>query len=156
VVTPNPDAVFSEITFTTFGGEYPAVDPQTVFQNPVGHLWGVYSYDNMIPGVQWTALWLRDGRLVRYETKPWDGATGGYGNTDWNPAPEEWLPGAYEVQLFVGLDWRGGGRFIVQGDLPTPIPTMTASITPSPTPTLVPPLPPAAATQIQTPAIGTP
>jgi hypothetical protein len=165
VVTPNPDAAFSEVKFTQAGSGYPAVGPQTVFQNPVGHLWGIYDYNNMIPGVQWTALWLRDGRLVRYETKPWDGATGGYGFTDWNPSPEEWLPGSYEVQLFVGLDWRGGGRFIVQGEPPTPIPTMTASIMPSPTveqtplptPALVTPFPsPDAGTETQIPVTGTP
>jgi hypothetical protein len=164
IVTPNPEAVFSEIKFTQFGGGYPVIDPQTVFQNPVGHLWGVFSYDSMIPGVQWTALWLRDGKLVGYETKPWDGATGGSGWAEWNPAPEEWQPGAYEVQIFVGLDWRGGGRFIVQGDPPTPIPSMTTSPTRSPTatqtlvltPTLVPPLPSASATQTKITTTGTP
>jgi len=165
IVTPNPDAVFSEIKFTTSGGGYPVVNPQTVFQNPVGHLWGVFSYDNMIPGVAWTTLWLRDGKLVKYDPpKPWDGATGGYGFTDCESPIGGWQPGAYEVQIFVGLAWRGGGRFIVQGDAPTAVPSMTAKVTPSPTLTQTPaltatrvsPSSSVTATQTQIPATGTP
>ena len=77
-------------------------------------------------------LWYREGDLVHYETIPWDGEVGGYGFTEWEAPPEEWLPGTYEVQIFVGLDWKVVGQFILQGDSPTPIPTN--SLTPSPPP----------------------
>ncbi len=87
----------------------------------------------MTPNAQWTALWYRDGKLVHYETIPWDGEVGGYGFTEWKAPPEDWLPGTYEVQIFVGLDWKVVGEFILQGDSPTPIPTQ--SPTPSPPPT---------------------
>ena len=80
----------------------------------------------------------RDGELIHYETLPWDGATGGLGYTDWQPPPEEWLPGLYEVQIFVGLTWKVSGTFTVEGEAPTPAPTDTPTKTPIPsrTPTL--------------------
>ena len=67
---------------------------------------------------------------MHYETIPWDGAVGGYGFTEWDATYEEFLPGTYEVQVFVGLDWKVVGQFLLQGDSPTPVPT------PSLTPTL--------------------
>jgi type VI secretion system secreted protein VgrG len=138
VVTPNPQAVFSPMEFSTEYDGVSAINPQTVFQSPVGHLYGAFSYDGMIPGAQWTAVWLRDGELVHYETKPWDGTTGGYGYTDWNPDPSEWLPGTYQVQIFVGLDWKVVGQFVVQGEPPTAIASATPSPTPSPSGTNTP------------------
>ncbi len=132
VVTPDPDVVFSPLLFTTAGGSYPAVAPSTAFQNPVGHLYAIFSYDHMLPGVQWTALWLRDGQLVNPDSIPWNGATGGYGFTDWNPSPDKWTPGIYDVQIFVGQRFIISGRFIVQGDAPTVTPTSTPSRTSTP------------------------
>jgi hypothetical protein len=90
-VTPNPGIVFSSLEFTTAGGGYPASSPNTVFQNPVAHMYGIFTYDGMLPGVQWTALWLREGELVSYETYPWDGGTGGAYFTEWNPPPDQWV-----------------------------------------------------------------
>jgi len=57
---------------------------------------------------------------------------GGYGFTEWDASASEFLPGTYQVQVFVGLDWKVVGEFILQGDAPTPIPTET----PTPTPPL--------------------
>ena len=128
-VTPNPGAVFSQLFFSTEMVNTQAVDPRTVFQNPIQHIYATFSYDQMEPGTQWTALWYRDGQLVHFETKPWDGATGGLGYTDWAPPADEWLPGTYEVQIFVGEEWKVVGRFVLQGDPPT----ATPSITPTPT-----------------------
>ena len=138
LVTPNAEAAFSPIEFSTdYDGVF-AVNPQTVFQNPLGHMYGAFSYDEMIPGVQWTAIWLRDGSLVHYETKPWDGATGGYGFTDWNPPLHEWLPGAYQVQLFVGMEVKVVGAFMVEGAALTASPTLTRTSAVSPTPSRTP------------------
>jgi hypothetical protein len=137
-VTPNPQAVFSSIQFTNSGNKYPAVSPATVFQNPVGHLWGIYSYDKMLPGVQWTAIWYRDGTQVNLETHPFGGSTGGSDYADWNPPAYEWLPGNYEVVIFVGEDWKTVGRFIVRGNpppSPTITPTLASTLTPTPTKT---------------------
>jgi len=71
--------------------------------------------------------------LVSYETKPWDGATGGSGYTDWNPPSSEWIPGIYSVQIFVGERFIVSGRFLVQGAAPTAASAL--SLTPTPTTT---------------------
>ncbi len=141
-VTPNPDAVFSQLQFTTAGSGYPAVNPNTLFENPVGHMYGIFTYDQMVPSAQWTALWMRQGQLLYYETKPWNGATGGSGYTDWNPLPDKWAPGIYEVQIFVGEQFKVSSRFVVEGNPPTPVvsrtPTVTNTVFPSPRPIYTP------------------
>jgi type VI secretion system secreted protein VgrG len=94
----------------------------------------------MIDGVQWTALWYREGELVFFETQPWDGGTGGLGFTNWEPVPEQWMPGNYQVQIFVGLEAKAVGDFVVTG-VPvtrTPTPSLTPAATISPTITLSP------------------
>jgi len=131
-VTPNPNAIFSQLLFTLNCANFNEFTTATVFQNPIRYMCAVFTYDQMTPGAQWTALWYRDGNLVHYETIPWDGEVGGYGFTEWEAPAEDWLPGTYEVQVFVGLDWKVVGQFILQGDSPTPIPT--ESLTPSPPP----------------------
>ena len=135
-ITPNPNAVFSPLVFSKALDEnFQPIEPAKVFQNPVGHLYAQFSYDGLIKGVQWTALWYYGTELVNFETKPWDGGTGGIGYTDWNPEPQLWLPGEYEVQIFVGLAWKISGRFTVEGQPPTPLPSATPSLTATPTPT---------------------
>ena len=141
VITPNPDTVFSPIVFTQdLDDNFQPVAPAEVFTNPVGHLYAVFTYDQMIVGSQWTAIWYRGTELVHFETSPWDGGTGGIGYSDWNPEPEKWLSGEYEVQIFLGLTWKTSSRFTVEGEPPTPIPspslTPTRTVTPTPTATL--------------------
>ncbi len=150
VVTPNPEVLFSPLTFASDFDKvsYQPVDPATVFENPIKRMVAIFSFDKMTPGAQWTALWYRKGELVHYETLPWDGSTGGYSFAEWAPPASEWLPGEYEVQIFIGLDWVMVGRFTVMGDAPPPVatrvpppsPTLRISPTPlfSPTPTLTP------------------
>jgi hypothetical protein len=145
VVTPNPDAIFSPLQFAqSIDNKYQPVGPATVFKNPIRRMYAIFSYDKMTPGVQWTALWYRDGELVHYETKPWDGELGGYGYTDWQPSPEKWLPGNYQVVIFVGTEWKVVGTFIVEGEPPTASPTRfptrtnTATFTKGPTKTKIP------------------
>jgi len=139
-VTPNPEAAFSRLMFTDgLDALYRPLKEGTIFQNPIEHMYAVFSYDGMIKGSQWTALWYRNGELVHFETLPWDGETGGLGYTDWQPQPEEWFTGIYEVQIFVGMDWKVSGTFTVEGEPPTPAPTSTPTATPTasrtPTPT---------------------
>ena len=135
-VTPNPDTIFSPLQFTqNLDVNLLPVDPATLFQNPVGHLYAWFSYDKMRVGSQWTALWYRGVDLAHFETRPWDFSTGGIGYTDWNPDPSLWLPGEYEVQIFVGMNWLVSGRFTIQGEAPTAAPSLTLSPTISLTPT---------------------
>ena len=133
-VTPLPDAIFSPLVFTQGldTTTYKPLHPGTVFHNPVGHLYAVFSYDKMQKGVQWTAIWYYNGEIVHFETEVWDAPSGGYGFTDWNPPPEAWLPGEYTVVIFVGEQWKVSGTFTVEGEPPTPEPTRTITPTPSP------------------------
>jgi len=135
---PNPDALFSPLQFAkAIDDGWQPVNPALEFENPVGHLYGTFSYANMADGNQWSALWYRDGELVYFETASWEGGSGGYGYTDWDPASDQWLPGTYEVQIFVGMEWKVSGYFTVTGSPPSPTVTSTptATVTPTRTPT---------------------
>lgn len=137
VVTPNASAVFSPLTFSrgiNFS-TYQAIDAGAAFANPVSGIYATFSYDGMLPDVQWSAVWYRAGEPVYYETKPWDGGTGGYGYSEWFPDAEEWLPGTYQVIIFVGTEPKIGGEFEVTGAPATSSVTPTASATASGTPT---------------------
>jgi hypothetical protein len=131
-VTPPAKAVFTELTFAQgFNEKYRPINPNTVFKNPVGHLYGLFSYDQMADGVQWTALWFRNGELVYYETQVWQSGTGGFGFTDWDPDPNEWLPGDYQVQIFLGTDFMVLSDFRIEGNPVTSTPTRTETSTPT-------------------------
>ncbi|MDO9547267.1 MAG: hypothetical protein Q7J07_11040 [Pelolinea sp.] len=137
-VTPNPESVFSGLTFAKrLTGEYLPIDPSESFDQPNATLYGSFSYDKMIPGAQWSALWFRDGELIAYESIPWDGGSGGTGSTDITLPSDEWLPGSYEVQIFVGETWKTSGNFEIVGVPPTPTATTTSTSTPQPTETQV-------------------
>ncbi|MBP6176830.1 MAG: hypothetical protein KA473_01680 [Anaerolineales bacterium] len=134
--TPNPDAIFTPIQFSTAFENGEAVEPQSVFELPIETIYGGFDYNNTIPGVQWTALWYREGQLICYETKPWDGGTGGIGGyTECSTPLGGWVAGQYEVQIFMGYEWKVIGRFRVLDSLATP--TMTGTPTLTPVPTLV-------------------
>lgn len=137
-VTPNPDAVFGAIQFSTNFDGVNAIGPQTTFQVPIKKIFGVFAYNNTIPGVQWSALWWRDNgvgdrELVCYETQPWNGGTGGGGGfTECENPINGWLAGNYEVQIFMGYEWKVIGRFAVMGELATNTPEPTLTLTPTP------------------------
>jgi len=131
-VTPNPEAQFSPLAFARrLNGLLQAVDPSEIFDQPITTIYGAFSYTNMTVGAQWTALWFRDGELITYESIEWNGASGGYGFADLNLPSEQWEPGIYEVQIFVGDTWKTTGSFEVTGVPPTatPTPTLTATLT---------------------------
>lgn len=133
-IAAESDVVFSAIQFAdSLDSDLQPIDATTVFNNPVGHVYGAFSYNNMTDGVQWTALWYWEGELVYYETALWEGGTGGYGYTDWNPSSDQWQSGTYEVQIFVGREWMVSGFFTVYGEPPTPTITNTPTKTETPT-----------------------
>jgi hypothetical protein len=142
VKTPNPETIFSQIRFTRrLDKNFLPIDPAVEFANPIGKIYGTFSYDKMVVDSQWTAIWYRGSELVFFETKPWDGGTGGVGYTDWEPPANQWLPGEYEVQLFNGTIFKRSARFTVTGNPPTAAPTntptrtLTPTRTPGPSPT---------------------
>lgn len=140
-ITPETAPVFSSIRFgRQLDANFQPVDAAEEFANPIEKIYGAFSYDQMTSGVQWSALWYRNGELVYYETLPWNGGTGGYGYTEWSPPSDAWLPGTYDVQIFVGTDWlpNARGTFVVTGNPPTAAPTNTPTHTASPTNTIGP------------------
>ncbi len=124
-------AVFSPITFSTLIENGLLVNEQTSFAPPVKTIYGGFSYDKMVTGVQWTAVWLYEGQIVCAETKPWNYAPGGYGYTDCTRPSNEWLPGYYEVQIFVGSSWKSSGIFNIQGTTANEAP-LASTFTPTP------------------------
>ena len=133
MVTPNLDAIISPLSFSrAIDAANKAVSPAKTFANPVGHLYASFSFDKMTKGMQWSALWYRDGVLVYAESYPWEGGSGGYGYTDWNPPASDWQPGNYEVQLFVAAYWWQSGRFTVTGAAPAAAVTLTPTLTGTP------------------------
>ena len=141
-LTPPVEAAFSPFQFTNIGLDegYNAIGPGIQFTNPVGHLFARFTYAQMEDNIQWSALWYHEGDLVHFASMPWNGGSGGIGYTDWDPAAELWLPGEYQVQLFLGTDFYLSGFFTVVGDPPTPTitPTPSITITPSPPPPVTP------------------
>ena len=129
-VTPNPEAVFSPIQVARrLDGLNQAVNPADTFENPVRILYGAFSYDFLSDGVRWSAIWYRGSEVVCFETLAWDGGTGGYGFTECEP--EQWLPGEYEIQLFLGETWKSSSRFTVTGEPPTATPSLTNTAEPT-------------------------
>ena len=139
-VTPDPGTAFSPLTFSrTLDVEtYNLGGVGATFANPVGQIYATFSYDQMLPGVQWTAIWYREGELVNFETLPWNGGTGGLGFTEWTASAEEWTPGFYQVQIFVGEELAVLGEFSVEGGVLTSTPTQTSTPTATPTFTATP------------------
>jgi len=139
-LTPPAEAAFSLLIFSNIGldDNYNPIGPGVQFTNPVGHLFAVFSYARMEDDIQWSALWYQGTNLVHYESLPWNGGSGGIGYTDWDPAPELWLPGEYFIQIFLGTDFIISGNFTVIGEPPIPTVTATPTISPTPTATIQP------------------
>jgi hypothetical protein len=109
-VTPNPDAGFGPIQFAT-SLHYPPSRTSDTFGDPQGTLYGIFEYNYLDPGVPWTAIWYRGTEIICLEAMLWEGSTGGYGYTECTP--DQWLPGEYEVRMFVGETWKVSSRFTV-------------------------------------------
>ncbi|MBT6060991.1 MAG: hypothetical protein HOG55_07315, partial [Anaerolineae bacterium] len=149
-LTPEAGVFISSLNFSAEMKNQRAVFPSNSFYNPIKRMFAVFSYKDMTPGVQWTALWYHNGVLVHSVTEPWYQDSVGLGFTEWNPSPTEWLPGIYEVQIFVGLELQSVGQFSLRGDPSTLTPTATKTFTPTPTNTLT-QTPTATATHTTTP-----
>lgn len=137
VVTPKSDFAFSLIQFSMeIDEDLLAIEPAIEFENPLKTIYGTYNYNMMDPGVQWTEIWVRDGEMVYFSSGTWQGGSGGYGAALLELPPDEWLPGNYQLQFFIGENWITSGHFRVLGNPPTRTPTIT--LTPSRTPSFTP------------------
>ncbi|HSQ39154.1 MAG TPA: hypothetical protein VLM78_03260 [Anaerolineales bacterium] len=145
-VTPQASATIGDIRFSDVLDDGYPIGNRFEWSNPLSRMYVSYAYSRMTYGAQFTALWFRNGELVFFESGPWQAGGHGGASLKWEPAPHEWHPGEYEVQFFVGTEWKATGRFTLTGEpLPptftptltfTPSPTWTPSLVPSETPTL--------------------
>ena len=120
LVTPNPDAAFGQIQFA-YEVSYPPAGTQEAFDSPAGTIYGMFEYNFIDPGVDWTAIWYRQGEIICVESFPWDGATGGWGYTECTP--QAWEAGEHEVRMFIGGTWKVTSRFTVVRGEPSPTPS---------------------------------
>jgi hypothetical protein len=117
-VTPDAEAVLSAIEVArNIGASNQPVNSSDVFLLPVGRLYGTFTYDKFQDGIQWTALWYWENELICQESIPWDGGTGGYGYTECEL--EKWEEGEYEIQMFIGEQWKVSTRFTIMRESPT-------------------------------------
>jgi hypothetical protein len=134
-VTPQASAVISDIRFSeALDDNYP-IGNRFEFTNPIARMYVSFAYSHMTYGAQFTALWFRNGELVFFESGPWQAGGRGGASLKWEPAPHEWHQGEYEVQFFVGTEWKATGRFTLVGPPPAPTFTPTSTLTPTPSPT---------------------
>jgi hypothetical protein len=134
-VTPQTSASISDVRFSeTLPGGFP-VGRRFEWSNPLPRMFASFSYTHMTYGAQFTALWFRNGELVYFESGPWQLGGHGRSSSKWEPAPHEWHPGEYEVQFFVGTEWKATGTFTLTGEPPPPTFTPTPTLTRTPSPT---------------------
>ncbi len=138
-VTPDPKLAIHPLTFAeALTKDYEPVLPGEVFFNPIQKIVGLFNYENVNFGVQWTVIWLRDGSLAYWESYPWSGAPSGKGAVTWNTSPNFFFPGTYEVQIFAGGVWQQTGQFNIVGPAPLPTDTVSPTITRLPPPSATP------------------
>ncbi len=121
-------AIFSPIVFSTQTKDGVVINTTDIFTPPVTQMYAGFTFDNMALGVQWSAVWLYEGSVICYETSAWKYSTGGAGYSDaCNNVlkPEQWLPGDYEVQIFVGQTYKSSGKFTITGGRPSSTPAIT-------------------------------
>ena len=124
--TPDPEAVFSPLLVAgRIDRQNLPIGASDFYTNPVGRLFGTFTYNYLTNDLRWTAIWYRELEVICLETHAWDGGTGGYGYTECHP--DIWVPGEYEIQIFLGDSWMVSKRFTIEGDPPAP------TNTPSPT-----------------------
>ena len=134
-VTPQASASITDIRFSEALDDVYPIGNRFEWGNPLARMYASYVYSHMTYGAQFTVLWFRNGELVAFESGPWQAGGHGRANSKWEPAPHEWHSGQYEVQFFVGTEWKATGIFTVTGEplAPTFTPTLTFTFTPSPT-----------------------
>lgn len=139
-ITPQVSASIGDVRFSDRLIDMLPVGNRIEWDNPLHRMYASFEYSHMTYGAQFTALWFRNGELIYFESGPWQAGGHGRGYSKWEPAPHEWHAGDYEVQFFVGTEWKATGTFTVISEPlpPTLTPTATLTRTPSPTSTLSP------------------
>ena len=127
-MTPVFPIEIGKLRFSTDINNYELVAPGTSFHNPIKQVYAVFNYQPTGVKIQWTALWYQNGGLRYIDTTSWRNSPVGIGITSWGQDVTSWLPGNYEVQIFIGTGWKSSGTFALQGEPPTITPTRTAEL----------------------------
>src|SRR5512138_3345164 len=110
-MTPVFPIEIGKLRFSTDINNYELVAPGTHFHNPVKQVYAVFNYQPTGVKIQWTALWYQNGGLRYIDTNAWRNSPVGIGITSWGQDVTSWLPGNYEVQIFIGTGWKSSGTF---------------------------------------------
>jgi len=86
-------------------------------------LYALFDYNNWQRDAQWTYVWRRDEAIVSVVSALWDGSTGGCGYAEYDGGGAEWVPGVYQVQIFLGTMYMDQATFTISDSTPTPSPT---------------------------------
>lgn len=135
--TPAFDVEFGRLRFSTEINNYTLVAPGEKFVNPIKQMYSVFTYQPLGVKVEWIALWYQNGALKYVDTTSWKDFPAGVAVAGWTRPATEWGPGQYEVQIFLGTEWKASGRFTLEGNPPSATPSPPPSATPTIAPTLM-------------------
>lgn len=112
-VTPPPQAVIANLRVSRFNACRSQSGVATTFSPNPKTLYALFDYNNWLPGVRWSNVWLYNGQPLFVETLLWDGSTGGCGYADFANGGQPWPAGEWEVQIFIGDQWLDTARFTI-------------------------------------------
>jgi hypothetical protein len=112
-VTPPPQAVIANLRVSRFNACRSQSGVATTFSPNPKTLYALFDYNNWLPGVRWSNVWLYNGQPLLVETLLWDGSTGGCGYADFDNGGQPWPAGEWEVQIFIGDQWLDTTRFTI-------------------------------------------
>lgn len=112
-VTPPPQAVIANLRMSRFNACRSQSGVATKFSPNPKTLYALFDYNNWLPGVRWSNVWLYNGQPLLVETLLWDGSTGGCGYADFDNGGRPWPAGEWEVQIFIGDRWLDSTRFTI-------------------------------------------
>lgn len=112
-VTPPPQAVIANLRVGRFNACRSESGVAATFSPNPKTLYALFDYNNWLPNVRWSNVWLYNGQPVLVETLLWDGSTGGCGFADFDHGGQPWPAGAWEVRIFIGDQWLDTARFTI-------------------------------------------
>ena len=116
-VTPEPtvpsEPTFGEITFAKDVSEdEQPINPMTEFPKGITRIFGVFEFQGMSDGWQWSSIFFRNGEEYASASWEWDHGTNGITFADlYYPDGKSLESGNYELKLFVGDKLMQSGKF---------------------------------------------
>ena len=115
--TPKPtepsEPTFGEITFAeSVSEDDQPINPMTEFPTGVTRIFGVFEFQGMSDGWQWSAIFFRNGEEYASASWEWDHGVNGMTFADlYYPDGKALGSGDYELKLFVGDKLLQSGNF---------------------------------------------